>query len=399
MSAALVTTCCAVRAAAAESKLPILMYHHLSTESREVNSMTITADRFRQDMEYLKEYGFTPLLSADLVNIKSGAQPMPQRPVMITFDDGYESNYLLAYPELQKTGMKATISLITSHIRGGDYEGFLSSLTWEQAKEMYNSGLVDLGSHTHAMHNEENQGIQYDNAPNGVQRKRGEDYTAYMSRMRQDIAASVLQIKKYIGSDTPVLYFSYPFGATDSWFGQILLDNRFFVSTTTVARTANIGGGLYGLSRYRITEDLPVSKLLQHTVTAYPTITKVQVDSRNSSVATYLIDGSHYVRASDIAALLEKTEKYFSVGTQNGAMKLTSGERYERTGAEFQTFGTSAKTGKSMVSQVILNGKPTVLAAYDIGGTYFVKLRSLGDQLGFSVALDEINQILILQTT
>ena len=60
--------------------------------------MTITVDRFRLDMEFLKEFGFTPLLPAELVAITQSKQPLPEKPIMITFDDGYHSNYEYAYP-------------------------------------------------------------------------------------------------------------------------------------------------------------------------------------------------------------------------------------------------------------------------------------------------------------
>lgn len=59
--------------------------------------MTITGERFQEDMEYLEYNGYTPLLSADLIDIRAGRKSMPERPVMITFDDGYRSNYDIAY--------------------------------------------------------------------------------------------------------------------------------------------------------------------------------------------------------------------------------------------------------------------------------------------------------------
>ena len=60
-------------------------------------------------MEYLEYNGYTPLLSADLIDIRAGKEAMPERPVMITFDDGYRSNYDIAYPILQKTGMRPSL--------------------------------------------------------------------------------------------------------------------------------------------------------------------------------------------------------------------------------------------------------------------------------------------------
>lgn len=96
------------------------MYHNLTNDPSAVTSMTITGERFQEDMEYLEYNGYTPLLSADLIDIRAGKEAMPERPVMITFDDGYRSNYDIAYPILQKTGMKAVIALIGKSIRAND---------------------------------------------------------------------------------------------------------------------------------------------------------------------------------------------------------------------------------------------------------------------------------------
>ena len=86
-----------------ETELPILMYHHLAEEGP-YNTMTISPERFRSDMEWLRDNGFTCLLPSDLVKIRAGEMKMPDRPVMITFDDGYNSTYELAFPILVAIG-------------------------------------------------------------------------------------------------------------------------------------------------------------------------------------------------------------------------------------------------------------------------------------------------------
>ncbi|MFR4415586.1 MAG: polysaccharide deacetylase family protein [Butyricicoccus sp.] len=120
LTGAFFVSCISCSAANTASKVPILMYHNLTNDPSAVTSMTITGERFQEDMEYLEYNGYTPLLSADLINIRAGKEAMPERPVMITFDDGYRSNYDIAYPILQKTGMKAVIALIGKSIRAND---------------------------------------------------------------------------------------------------------------------------------------------------------------------------------------------------------------------------------------------------------------------------------------
>ncbi len=397
-AAALTLVCGVPRAAAANTKIPILMYHNLTTDASAISSMTITQDRFKQDMEFLQQYGFTPLLSADLINIKSGAKPMPDKPVMVTFDDGYESNYTLGYPILKDTGMRATISVVTSHLRDGNGNGYDSSLTWTQLKEMYDSGIVDVGSHTSLLHNEDNKGQFIEGGINGVQRHVGEEYSAYQLRTGNDIAESVRTIRTHLGENTKVWYFSYPFGATDSWFGQVLLDQGFYVSTTTLPRTADISAGLYGLPRYRITMEQPVSLLLQSTVNAVPTVTNAVVDGKQTRFPTYQIGGSNYVKLRDVAWMLCSTAARFSVDWNGDDISLRKGKSYTPAGGELVTLPYGARTGKSMVGRVNIDGSATTLAAYNVGDHYYFKLRALGEKLGFQVAWDEINRMIILKT-
>ena len=398
-AAAVIAAGCAGQASAAGTKLPILMYHNLTTDPSQTNSMTVTDTRFRRDMEFLEQYGFTALLPADLVNIRSGARAMPQRPVMITFDDGYESNYTLAYPVLRETGVKATISLITSHMRDGFGNGLPTSLTWDQIREMYDSGYVDFGSHTNALHNEANEGIATLHGPNGIQRQPGESYSAYMQRVNADLAASVRTIQTYLGADKQVYYFSYPFGATDSWFGQALLDNHFYVSTITVPKTADIADGLYGLPRFRVEMKKTVSQLLQHTVSAQPSVVNVALDGRQAPLPTYQIEGSNFVKLRDIAALLRGTQRSFSVEWSGNDILLRSGVPYTMVGGELVTLPAGGKTGQSMVGQVNVDGKDMTLAAYNIAGNYYFKLRSLAEPLGFTVSYDEANKMIQIKTT
>lgn len=380
--------CGGAHAQASDTQVPVLMYHHLTTDGQ-TNSMTITAERFREDMEYLSNYGYTPLLSADLMAIKAGSQPMPEKPVMITFDDGYESNYTLAYPILQETGMKATISLITSHIRGGESEGIPTSMTWTQAKEMYESGIVDIGTHTHRLHNEENGGFEIPGGPDGVQRLRGESWMEYQKRVGQDIRTSVRTIQAHLGATVRVWYFSYPFGATDPWFGQVLSDNGLSVSTTTKATMADIGGGLYGLSRYRVTMDEPVSKLLTGCLTARPAQASVEIDGARHTLPAYRVNDDSYVRLRDIALLLQDTGAQFAVGWADGAVTLQKGAPYEANGSELAALDKGIRLGLAMTNPVMIDGQPETLPAYNIEGSYYFELENLGQALGLQVELSD----------
>ena len=72
-----------------QDPLPVLMYHHMVPEGQECNSMTITPSKLRADLEIILAKGYTPVLPREL----AAGDPLPEKPILITFDDGYRSNY------------------------------------------------------------------------------------------------------------------------------------------------------------------------------------------------------------------------------------------------------------------------------------------------------------------
>ena len=91
-----------------------------------------------KQIQYLVENGYTPIWFEDLVNVDK-----IEKPVILTYDDGYMDNYVDLFPILQKYGVKATIFMIT-----GNIDNRQTYLTSAQIKEMAQSGLVSFQSHT-----------------------------------------------------------------------------------------------------------------------------------------------------------------------------------------------------------------------------------------------------------
>ena len=218
--------------------LYILMYHLFVDDGLPCNEWTVTRSRFREDVQWLTEHGYETVLPRDL----AAGVPLPQRAVMLTFDDGYDSNYWLAYPTLKEFRAKAVIALITSHI--DDEE--LYYLNWNKCREMNQSGLVEFGSHTHAVHGSEFGGIT---------RGPGESMEEYGARVLCDIRTSMDRIEDHLGE--PPLYFAYPLGKTEPWADGFIREN-FSVTVTTKPGTAGIGQGLYNMPRYTVDMDTPV---------------------------------------------------------------------------------------------------------------------------------------------
>ena len=92
------------------AEVPILLYHHITEEPGEGGAVSV--ETFNEQMTALVEAGYTAVTFADLDAFVSGDGALPDKPILITFDDGYESNYTHAYPILKEHGLKATIFVI-----------------------------------------------------------------------------------------------------------------------------------------------------------------------------------------------------------------------------------------------------------------------------------------------
>ncbi|MCL1832233.1 MAG: polysaccharide deacetylase family protein [Oscillospiraceae bacterium] len=134
-------------------QLPILMYHFI-VENR--GDLHICPTEFERDLRFLQENGYNTVGVTDLYEFVYAGVPLPPNPVMLTFDDGYYNNYHYAFPLLQEYNAKAVIFVIGAHAdiwSENFYEDTHSGhLTWEQIREMSDSGLVEFGGHTYDMH-------------------------------------------------------------------------------------------------------------------------------------------------------------------------------------------------------------------------------------------------------
>lgn len=383
-----------VSAAPVTTGLTILMYHDLTEDPNATNSMTVTVDRFRQDMEFLQEFGYTPLLPSDLVEIAQGRAQMPAKPIMITFDDGYRSNYDYAYPILLETGMKAVIAVVAHNIQSAATAApSRHSLTWEELQEMISSGLVEIGTHTYNLHNPQYSGNNAPNGINGVMRLPGESESAYRLRVGSDLQTSIQLITQHT-SQQNVLYFSYPYGAYDSWMPSILSANGILVSTLTNAGQAHPLVSMQKMPRYGIRMDKPVSALLQQTATATPVAAQVSVNGTSTSLPAYNIDGNNYVRVRDVAFLLKDTASGFDVQWNESLQRveLSSFTPYTPIGTENKPLAAGQRTVKSIAKPTAADGSLHMVAAYNIDNYTYYKLRSLGDLCGFVVDWNETSQ-------
>ena len=169
-------------------KLPILIYHGFSTPLPEgdVYKLMCTKDNFEGQITTLKDAGFTFITLEDLYKYKKGYIGLPEKTVAITMDDGWLGNYTEAFDIIKKHNVPATIFIVENLV---GTEGYF---TWEQAKEMYDSGLVKI--HVH--------GRKHISATGYSKEKLIEDYNHTHELIEEKLNAKIQKIMAYPAGDS-----------------------------------------------------------------------------------------------------------------------------------------------------------------------------------------------------
>ena len=247
------------------AQVPILMHHHLSEDV--TNSEMVSPEQFQAQIRALSEAGYTGVSFDELQAYVLRGAPLPEKPVVITFDDGYESNYTLAYPILQKYGMKATIFAIgvsfgKDHYKDTDY-AITPHFGAAEAAEMAASGLISIQSHTYDMHQwppyESGSAVRENILP-----LPGEGEEAYVQALTEDFTRSRALLEDAAGQPVDVL--AYPAGQY-STLAQVTLQSlgvHVTLSTNPGVNTVVRGlpQTLYAMLRFGITEDVTPEALL-----------------------------------------------------------------------------------------------------------------------------------------
>ncbi|BED91751.1 MAG: polysaccharide deacetylase family protein [Candidatus Improbicoccus pseudotrichonymphae] len=187
--------------------LPILMYHGITKNKEHENRFFINFKLFEKDLEFLKKHGFNTIFVSDLINFMNGNQSLPEKPIILTFDDGYLNNYLYVFPLIKKYNFKIILSPIgkcldkysTVHDRNPD----TACVTWEDIKEMADSGLVEIQNHTYDMHSKKKR--------YGCKILKDEHIIEYEEKLAKDLTK--FQESMEIHGIAPPNTFTYPFGA------------------------------------------------------------------------------------------------------------------------------------------------------------------------------------------
>jgi peptidoglycan/xylan/chitin deacetylase (PgdA/CDA1 family) len=219
-------------------QLPVLMYHHMLKEESRHGSYVVSPEEFERDLIYIKEKKYTTVTLKQVEEYVTLGTPLPEKPILITFDDGYESTYAYAFPLLKKYNMTAVISIIGKYtdLYSGDVTKSVSyaHANWEELKEMQDSGVFEVGNHTYELHQVSNR--------KGIRKLESETDEQYRQLLFSDIGSLNNEIEQELG--TQAMVFAYPFGAFSKTTDDILKEMGFQVVLTCEEKVNTLSAGM-----------------------------------------------------------------------------------------------------------------------------------------------------------
>lgn len=228
--------------------LPVIMYHSLLKDERLHGDYVISPELFSSDVRYLKDNGYKIIGTQELLAYCEGKLDLPDKCVMLTFDDGYYNNYLYAYQTAKEENIKFVLSPIAINTdiqtEAEHLSPSYSHCTWAQLKEMAQSGHVEIMSHSYDMHQ--------NSARKGTQIMPNEHLEKYKSVLSADLTKAQERFKEELGI-TPI-GFTYPFGAVCDEARQVIKEMGFKLSFSCEEKINTIEAGnpdcLYDIGRY-----------------------------------------------------------------------------------------------------------------------------------------------------
>jgi peptidoglycan/xylan/chitin deacetylase (PgdA/CDA1 family) len=209
-------------------RVPILMYHHIQDAPPGSDAvrrdLSVSPLNFEAQLHYLQQEGYQPVSLYDLALHLTVGQPLPERPIILTFDDGYADAYTQAFPLLQRFGFTGTFFLTTALIDANN-PAFLS---WDNVIEMHAAGM-DLEAHSY-------------------------DHSDLRSRGFQFLVFQTLGPQQAIEARTGVTprFFCYPSGRYDDYVVDVLRSANYWGAVATEQGATHTSDGLFALRRVRV---------------------------------------------------------------------------------------------------------------------------------------------------
>lgn len=218
-----------------KTEFPVLMYHSILNNNARRGKYVITPSQLENDFKYIYENGYTTITVSDMEAYVYDGVPLPEKPIMITFDDGYYNNYKYAYPLLKKYGFKAVFSIIgryaDQYSETKDENPNYAHMSWAHLREMSESGVAEIQNHSYDMHS-------FDGSRKGAKRMQSEPLAAYTDTLTNDIMRLQTAVKEHLGT-FPKAY-TYPFGFISQESYDILKSLGFICTFSCTEKLACI---------------------------------------------------------------------------------------------------------------------------------------------------------------
>ena len=216
--------------------VPILLYHDIQESGK--GDSTIARRVFLSHLDALQQAGYETVTFQQLISFVKHGISLPEKPILITFDDGYLSNYKIAWPALRTRGMVGTIFVVGSSMGKDTYKdtgvATIPHFTYWQAKEMIDSGVMSIQSHTYDLH--QYRPLEPDGGREGVLPKEEESAEAYRQGLQKDFQLSRDTLRQNTGEAVQVL--AYPYGLYTQDSETISTNLGLSVTVTTRAERA-----------------------------------------------------------------------------------------------------------------------------------------------------------------
>lgn len=244
----------------AATPLPIIMYHSILRDPARSGKYIISPQTLENDMIYLKKRGYCSLTAAELAELVTKGEKLPEKPIILTFDDGYLNNLTYLLPLLERYDMKAVVSVVGSYCecfsQNKDPNPAYAYLSWEEIERLTSSGRVEIGNHSYDMHSRTDR--------KGIKRLRGEGEAEYYAALVCDIGRTQSLLEEYCGI-VPTT-FAYPFGQTEKSALPILKEMGFTVLLTCTEKINELNGDssvLFDLGRFNRPSGISTEKFMR----------------------------------------------------------------------------------------------------------------------------------------
>lgn len=227
--------------------VPVIMYHSILKDPKMQGDYVISPNLLEQDIQYLQAHGYTAVVMEDLLDYVEQGTPLPEKPVLLTFDDGYYNNYVYAYPLAEQYQCKILISPVGAFTekfsQADDPSPYYGHITWENIREMEQSGYVEFQNHSYNLHAQSPR--------KGTKKRSGESVEQYQQMLREDL--SKMQQAMHENTGITPNTFVYPFGAVSKEAEPVLRELGFQATLICESKTNFITRDpecLFGLGRY-----------------------------------------------------------------------------------------------------------------------------------------------------